>query len=198
MIFRKQNDIILIWRYGKMSKTIEDSLKDLILTRYKSIREFTTAIEMPYSTMDTILKRGLNKASIGNVIKICRALDISTDELANGRIMSNGDRKKLLEEPEFQDRLSSVASELDISTDELNTFLKSNDKYNISYVKELSLKDLLQFFKENYCTSPKEYEFPPEIRAAARGMMDLPLEKQKTAIEMIKFLSQKGKEAKKD
>lgn len=29
-------------------------------------------------------------------------------------------------------------------------------------------------------------------------MMDLPLEKQKTAIEMIKFLSQKGKEAKKD
>ena len=50
---------------------------------------------------------------------------------------------------------------------------------------------------EDINESHKE-EFPPEIRAAARGMMDLSPEDQKTAIEMIKFLSQKGKEAKND
>lgn len=41
-------------------------------------------------------------------------------------------------------------------------------------------------------------EFPPEIRAAARDMMDLSPEDQKTALDMIKFLSHKGKEAKKE
>lgn len=39
-------------------------------------------------------------------------------------------------------------------------------------------------------------EFPPEIRAAARGMMNLSEEDRKTAIEMINFLSKKGREAK--
>lgn len=41
-------------------------------------------------------------------------------------------------------------------------------------------------------------EFSPEIRAAARGMMELSPEDQKTAIDMINYLSQKGKEAKKE
>lgn len=41
-------------------------------------------------------------------------------------------------------------------------------------------------------------EFSSEIRAAARGMMKLSPEDQKTAIDMINYLSQKGREAKKD
>lgn len=43
---------------------------------------------------------------------------------------------------------------------------------------------------------PYREELPPEIRAAARGMMNLSPEDQKTAIDMINYLSQKGKEAK--
>ena len=70
--------------------TIEDKLKDLILSRYRSIREFTQVVDMPYSTFDTILKRGINNASITNVIKICKTLMISADELAAGRIVPVG------------------------------------------------------------------------------------------------------------
>lgn len=66
---------------------IEDKLKELILSRYKSLREFSQVIDMPYSTLDTILKRGIDKASIGNIIKICQELHISADELANNRIV---------------------------------------------------------------------------------------------------------------
>ena len=66
---------------------IEEKLKELILSRYKSLREFTQVIDMPYSTLDTILKRGIDKASITNIIKICQELHISADELANGRIV---------------------------------------------------------------------------------------------------------------
>lgn len=68
-----------------MGKT-EDLLKERILSEYKSIREFTQKIDMPYSTLDTILKRGVRNASVDNIIKICEFLNISTDALINGRI----------------------------------------------------------------------------------------------------------------
>ena len=64
----------------------EDKLREYILSKYKSIREFTVAIDMPYSTIDSIFKRGIRKASVDNLIKICDFLDISTDALINGKI----------------------------------------------------------------------------------------------------------------
>ena len=67
--------------------TTEDKLKDLILKRYHSIREFTIAIEIPYTTMDSIFRRGVGNSSVSNVIKICKALGISTDALADGEIV---------------------------------------------------------------------------------------------------------------
>lgn len=66
--------------------TSEDKLKNLILGKYKSIREFTTIVEMPYSTVDSIFKRGIRKASVDNLIKICEELGISADALVDGRI----------------------------------------------------------------------------------------------------------------
>lgn len=67
--------------------TKEEKLKDYILTRYHSLREFTIAVDMPYSTVSSVLKRGVDKSSIGNVVKICRALGISADALADGEIV---------------------------------------------------------------------------------------------------------------
>ncbi|AUM91546.1 hypothetical protein [Clostridium botulinum] len=66
--------------------SVEESLKELILNKYRSLREFTLKIGMPYSTMDTILKRGVDKANIINILKICNELNISADKLANGII----------------------------------------------------------------------------------------------------------------
>lgn len=67
--------------------TIEESLKEYILSKYKSIRTFVQEADLPYTTMDGILKRGIHNASINNVLKICKTLNISADELANGRII---------------------------------------------------------------------------------------------------------------
>lgn len=66
--------------------TIEEKLKEYILERYQSIREFTHAVDMSYSTVDSILRRGIGNSSVTNVIKICKILKISADELADGRI----------------------------------------------------------------------------------------------------------------
>lgn len=67
--------------------TTEEALKSLILSRYKSIREFCFAVDMPYTTIDNILKRGVENAGIGRIIKICKHLGISTDALAEGKIV---------------------------------------------------------------------------------------------------------------
>ena len=67
--------------------SIEEKLKELILKRYHSIREFTISIDMPYTTMDSIFRRGIGNSSVSNVIKICKALGISADALADGEIV---------------------------------------------------------------------------------------------------------------
>ena len=71
----------------------EELLKSLILSKYRSIREFTTQIGMPYSTLDSIFKRGVRKASVENIIRICDALNISADALANGTIEYKNDEQ---------------------------------------------------------------------------------------------------------
>ena len=66
--------------------TTEDKLKDLILSRYHSVMDFTNSIDLPYTTLHSMFKRGIANSSISNVVKVCNALDISVDALANGEI----------------------------------------------------------------------------------------------------------------
>lgn len=65
---------------------IEQELKDYILGKYKSVRAFSEATGIPYSTIDSILKRGIGGSSVSNVIKICRALEIDADALGEGEL----------------------------------------------------------------------------------------------------------------
>lgn len=76
--------------------TTEEKLKDLILKRYHSVREFTISANIPYSTLDSIFKRGIGNSSVINVIKICKALGISADALADGEIVPLTNRTAIL------------------------------------------------------------------------------------------------------
>lgn len=67
--------------------TIEEKLKDLILSRYKSLREFTIMSDIPHSTVVSILKRGVANSSVSNIIKICKILNLSVDALADGKLV---------------------------------------------------------------------------------------------------------------
>jgi predicted transcriptional regulator len=66
--------------------SIEEELKEYILSRYDSLREFSITADIPNSTVNTILIRGVENAKVANVIKICKALNISADALADGKI----------------------------------------------------------------------------------------------------------------
>ena len=53
--------------------TTEDKLKDLILSKYGSMINFSSQIGMANSTLATIMKNGIHKANVTNimVIPIC-------------------------------------------------------------------------------------------------------------------------------
>ena len=57
--------------------TKEEYLREQITSR-GSIKDFATKINMPYTTLLSILKN-VGGASINNVFKICRGLNITTN-----------------------------------------------------------------------------------------------------------------------
>lgn len=65
---------------------VEEKIKDLILSRYKSLREFSIEYDIPYTTLKSMLVRGIGNSSVTNVIKLCKSLSISADSLADGKI----------------------------------------------------------------------------------------------------------------
>lgn len=66
---------------------VEDRLKDMIIEKYGTMIDFTDKIGIPNSTFANILRRGVKNANVLTIIKICQALGISTDDLAEGRIV---------------------------------------------------------------------------------------------------------------
>lgn len=66
---------------------LEDELKEMILEKYGSMVNFSSAIGLSNSTVVTILQRGVMNSNLHNVLKICDGLNISADELAQGRIV---------------------------------------------------------------------------------------------------------------
>ena len=87
--------------------TVEERIKELILSKYKSLRDFinNSDVDMPYTTLDGILKRGVSNASISNILKLCKALNISADELSKGNIVPTNDGDPILD---YAKRLSKL------------------------------------------------------------------------------------------
>ena len=96
------------------NNTSEAKLKELIKSRYNSIREFAIQIDMPYSTMDSIFKRGVANSSLTNILKICGALSISADALYMGEIVEiNKTALPPLPEKELDARIIKLFATLD-------------------------------------------------------------------------------------
>lgn len=53
----------------------------LIDENWKSRRQFALSIGLPPTTLNSILERGIGKASVDNVLLICEGLGISADDL---------------------------------------------------------------------------------------------------------------------
>lgn len=79
-----------------------EKLKSIILSRYKSIREFSFAVGIPNTTLASALDRGIGGMAIDKVIQICDFLnlDIKTFEPLENKIpitYVDSEQKKLLD-----------------------------------------------------------------------------------------------------
>lgn len=57
---------------------LEQKLKDMIVSQYGSMKKFCETINMPWTTLDSILKRGVANSNISNVLKITLVLEINS------------------------------------------------------------------------------------------------------------------------
>ena len=107
------------------NKTKADILKDEILSQYKSVRQFATKMNIPYSTLVTALDRGIEGMAYETVIRICEELALNpvdftpledgndlSQQLATKRVMTAYNRlnkagkKKILDFLEDYSRIS--------------------------------------------------------------------------------------------
>ena len=90
----------------------ELELKKLIIDKYGSLKKFCEIIDMPWTTLDSILKRGIANANITNVMKITKELGIDTESLASGLIKANVD-------VEYPTTIAAHLDTDDLSSDEI-------------------------------------------------------------------------------
>ena len=60
---------------------LESKIKELIISRYGSLKKFSEKINMPWTTLDSILKRGIANSNITNVLKITSELGLDAELL---------------------------------------------------------------------------------------------------------------------
>lgn len=63
--------------------TREEIIKNLIREKGMNLKAFSEDANIPYTTFYSMLDRGIGKASVDNVIKVCKALGITVEELEN-------------------------------------------------------------------------------------------------------------------
>lgn len=67
----------------------EERIKELIIAKYGNVRAFATESGISYTTVRSILERGIMNAKAENVFKICHLLGISPDTLAEWGVTDN-------------------------------------------------------------------------------------------------------------
>lgn len=65
---------------------LEDELKDLMELKSGSIRAFAIDNDIPYTTLTSMLQRGVMSTGVINTIKICQALNIKPESLPTGTL----------------------------------------------------------------------------------------------------------------
>lgn len=137
----------------KRAKIIDQMIEE----KFESRRQFAEMVGIPPTTLQSILKRGIGKASVDNVIKICKGLGITVEELEIAAQTTEG--------PPTTDDIAKI---FQMSVDELlkkseTKDLSEKEKSFIANAKKLSLEDLKDKFIFTVDGKQATYE---EIRTA--------------------------------
>ena len=125
---------------------IENELRDLIILRYGTINNFCKKEGVANSTISTIFSRGVQNANVTTIIRICKALHISTDALAEGQIVFNSSNdEEHLELTDLITMLEVQRGSLRLSLD--GRPLEADDIDDLIRLSKLSVDFLREKFK---------------------------------------------------
>ena len=93
---------------------IEESILNEIKYKYKSVKSFSNMIDLPYTTVDSILKRGILNSSVNNVVKIFVELNLDLEKTVLENTMIS--KLKLLKIP-YYDYPASAGTGIPLDTD---------------------------------------------------------------------------------
>lgn len=125
--------------------TREEFLKSLIKEQYGNMKDFAKTIDMPYTTLATILSRGIDGASFSNMMKICQTLNIQPNKLCDVLGATSDhviDTQTLIAR---DDARSEISGTLGIDMSELKKTL--SDIETVCHSLGLSLDDLAKYSK---------------------------------------------------
>lgn len=135
--------------------TIEEELQNYIISKFKSVMNFSKSIGIPYTTVKGIFNRGIWGASVQNITKICDALDIDTNELVKGKIkpqntlfLSNHENKVITayrQKPEMQPAVDKLLDVDENKVEFIPSLVAARSKNNDEPIHMEILPDLSKF-----------------------------------------------------
>lgn len=104
---------------------LENDLRKLIIKKYGNLSEFSRKSNIPYTTIDSMLKRGIKNANVINVIKMCDALQISVDSLKKD-IITPVKEQIMVTPEEFMSEVKALLNKTENLSDQEKQHLISN------------------------------------------------------------------------
>ena len=141
---------------GKIMNELELKIKEMIIERYGSIKKFSEVIDMPWTTLDSILKRGFANSNITNVLKITKELKIEAEQLVDGLIEEYSIDNAFFEKSNVSEaikaqnsRLGTYSYYLNDEARDLAQFLYENPDYKVLFDASRNVKkDDIEFVKQ--------------------------------------------------
>lgn len=137
-----------------------------------NIRSFSEKVELPYTTMRSLIERNFKKATIENVVKICKELNIPITKFASEdeEVVSENLESDMIRIPYLHDSKIAVNNipipkimlknyngdiedllALEVNNDSMNELIKENSLVLLQRIKqsEIQNKDIIYIMLEN-------------------------------------------------
>lgn len=99
----------------------EDFLKGIIKQQGYNLKDFASFIDMPYTTLLSIVNKSVGGASLDNIIKICNGLNVCVDDLnpyCKKKSLNHAEQKLLNAYREHTEMQPAINKMLDIDYDD--------------------------------------------------------------------------------
>lgn len=87
--------------------TTGEQLKAIMLKQYGSVRAFTKAAGIPYSTISSMLLKGAGGTGLQTAIKVCSLLNLDVESLAEDKIKEKSPAPECAEDNHVSEALYS-------------------------------------------------------------------------------------------